>query len=169
MAAAMLAPSLPRPTTEKRRLMRLPKNTDRPQSSRILCDLCELCGHSSGAVTTVVVPEPVRDRIAPVTAEAPARGLHARRRLPSFVFGREQHVLRPADRFPRVAFARDVVDAAFLFDEPTQHGVEIGIFRQGVLVLLVRPQLGGWRLGHDTRRHHLAGGTKRPFRDTAVP
>src|SRR5206468_7785188 len=114
MAAAMLAPSLPRPTTEKRRLMCLPKNTDRPQSSHstqrsrgsgslaavaarcILCDLCELCGHSSGAVTTVIVAEPVRDRIAPVAAEAPARGLHARRRLPPFVFRREQHVLRPA-------------------------------------------------------------------------
>ena len=68
-----------------------------------------------------------------------------------------------------MAFARDVVDAAFLLDEPTQHGVEIGIFRQGVLVLLVRPQLGGWRLAHDPRRHHLAGGTQRPFRDTAVP
>src|SRR5688500_8915527 len=91
--------------------------------------------------TRLAFAEPVRDRIAPIAAEAAARDLDARRRLPALVLGGVEQTLDAGDGLTREAPGHQAVHTLFALNETVQDRVELLVRRQRVLVGLVGPEL----------------------------
>src|SRR5262245_48324757 len=97
----------------------------------------------------------IGDGVPAIATEASTRCLDTRRGLPPLVLGGVEHVLRAAHHVSRIAFSRNVPDAALLFDQSVQHRVKRRILGERVLILLIGPELGCRRLGDRVLRNDL--------------
>src|SRR5687767_7534811 len=105
----------------------------------------------------LLVAEAVDDGEAPVPAKRARRDLHADRALAALVLGAVDHAEDPADGVRSKAPGDDVLGAHALLDVGFEDRVELRIWRQRVLVLLIGAQLGRRRaLEHGLRDDALA-------------
>src|SRR5471032_735221 len=84
--------------------------------------------------------EAVDDRITALLADEPRRDLHARRGLAALVFGAFEQTPDAIDGCVIEPFFRQLLGREIALDQSAQDGVEHGIWRQRILVLLVGPQ-----------------------------
>src|SRR5207253_11405767 len=104
----------------------------------------------------VLRAELVDDGEPPVFAEGAGRDLDADGPLPPLVLVAVDHGDHPLDRLRVEAARHDVGHALVPLDVAFQDGVQLGVWRQGVLVRLVRAQLGRGRPREDRLRDQLA-------------
>src|SRR5262249_48532061 len=102
----------------------------------------------------LAVAEPAGNRVPPIAAEVPSRHLYARRSLAALVFGPVKQVLDPGHQLEGIPLGDDVGYGQLVFHQVFEHGVELLVGRQAVLVLLVRSQLGRRRTRDRALRHH---------------
>src|SRR5690606_12937134 len=95
------------------------------------------------AAMPLPVAEAVGDRVTAVTPEVLAGDLYTRRRLPPLVFGKVKQMLDPLHGRHVVPACHELLRAHLELHQAFEDVVEHRIWRQRILVRLVRAKLGG--------------------------